>query len=158
MHSSHDSSDFTAYIATLNNISVSKAQADHELIEDAGEIFDAEVSIQGWRRRECVARHGRRNKMVWKGRGIVFFAHNRENLQELEETPCKSVNTGLTQTPWYGNTWPSMQQDNGHGIRFVREHGNKMNVVFDTIVNYWYSILWKRVDMLFMASPANSSL
>jgi hypothetical protein len=54
MHSGHDSSDFAAYIATLDNISVGKTQSDREFIKDAGEILYAEVSIHGWRRRECV--------------------------------------------------------------------------------------------------------
>ena len=45
----HNSANFTAYIAALNNISVGKAQTYHEFIEDASDVLDAEISIKGRR-------------------------------------------------------------------------------------------------------------
>jgi hypothetical protein len=61
MFSSHNSSYLTADVAALDYISVGKAQADHEFIEDASDIFNAKVSIVRRGRREGVAGEGRHN-------------------------------------------------------------------------------------------------
>jgi hypothetical protein len=58
---SHNSPYLTTDITALDYISVGEAQADHEFIKDASDIFNVKVSIERRGGREGVAGYGRHN-------------------------------------------------------------------------------------------------
>ncbi len=87
MFSSHNSSNLAANIATLNYVTLYKAQADDESIENACNILKTKVLIERCTGRECVAGKRRHDKMIWQVGRCVTIAHKSEDWQKLEETP-----------------------------------------------------------------------
>jgi hypothetical protein len=51
----HHPRNFTPDVSALDHISSSEAKPDDKLVQDAGNVLDAEITFERWRRRERVS-------------------------------------------------------------------------------------------------------
>ncbi len=86
MLSSHNSSNLAANITALNNVTLFKAQADDETIENACNVLKTKVLVERCTRREGVSGKRWHDDMIRQGERRVAIAQKSKDRQELNET------------------------------------------------------------------------